>query len=140
MTPRSGHPGSQKTIKLHGIVTRGIGRSTFFTEIPWVRKQFAEKLGITPYPGTFNIAVVAEDREKLNQIREANGIEIMPEDKNFCAASSFPALINRQTKGAVIIPRVADYPETQLELISADNIKESLSLKDGDQVEVEVYL
>ena len=140
MAPKSNHTGSQETIKLHGIVTRGIGESTFFTEIPWVRKQFAEKLGITPYPGTFNITVVAGDREKLSQIREARGIEIVPEDKTFCAANSFPVLINRQTKGAVIIPQVADYPETKLEVISAENIKESLSLKDGDQVELEVYL
>ena len=139
MTRRSGHRGGG-TVKLRGIVTRGIGQSAFFTEIPWVRKQFAEKLSINPYPGTFNITIVAEDRDKLNQIRAAKGIEIVPEDEDFCAASSFPALINHRIKGAVIIPRVADYPETKVELISAEKVTESLSLKDGDQVEVEVYL
>jgi len=140
MTHKSGHTSGQEIIRLRGIVTCGINQSTFFTEIPWVREQFAEKLGITPHPGTFNITVVAGDKGKLNQIREAKGIEIVPEDKNFCAANSFPVLINHQIKGAVVIPQVADYPEAKLEVISAENIKESLALKDGDQVEVEVYL
>ena len=139
MTPGSGI-GSRKTIRLRGIVTSGVRQSRFFTEIPWVKKQFAEKLDITPYPGTFNITVVPEDRERLDQIREANGIEIPPEEKSFCAASSFHALINRKVKGAVIIPQVPDYPPAKLELIAAENIKESLSLADGDLVEVEVYL
>ena len=140
MTSDSSDTGSREIIKLRGIVTRGIKQSRFFTEIPWVRKQFAEKLGITPYPGTFNITVVAEDSEKLNKIRQAKGIEIVPEDINFCTASSFPVFINNQIKGAVIIPLVSDYPPAQLEIISAENITDSLSLKDGDLVEVEVYL
>lgn len=139
MTIRSESPG-QKTVKLHGVVTRGIGESKFFTEIPWVRRQFARKLSIDPYPGTFNITVTAGDRAKLSQIREARGIEIVPDDRNFCAASSFPAVINQRIRGAVIIPKVTEYPETKLEIISAQNIKESLSLEDGDPVEVEVYL
>ena len=140
MTPKSSNTGNHEVIKLHGIAISGISQSRFFTEIPWVKKQFAEKLGIIPYPGTFNITVVAEDREKLNIIRESKGIEIVPEDMNFCAANSFPALISNKIKGAVIIPLVPNYPQAQLEIISAENIKHTLSLKDGDLVEVEVYL
>ena len=140
MTPNSSDTGDHEIIKLHGIVTSGVSQSRFFTQIPWVRKQFAEKLGITPYPGTLNITVVAEDREKLNIIRESKGIEIVPEDINFCAANSFPALISNKIKGAVIIPLVPNYPQAQLEIISAKNIKRTLSLKDGELVEVEVYL
>ena len=65
-------------IKLRGIVTSGLRESRFFTEIPWVKRQFVDKLGINPYPGTFNITVLAEDREKLNSIRQAKGVEITP--------------------------------------------------------------
>ncbi len=140
MTPNSSETRNRKVIKIHGVVTRGISQARFFTEIPWVKKQFAEKLGITPYPGTFDITVVAEDREKLNIIRESKGTEIVPEDVNFCAANSFPALISHKVKGALIIPLVPDYPEAKLEFISAESVRQSLSLKDGDVVEVEVYL
>lgn len=140
MTFKPSDTGSQEIIKLRGVVTSGIGESRFFTEIPWVRKQFAEKLGIIPYPGTFNITVIAEDLAKLDQIREAKGIEIVPEDKNFCAANSFLALVNGKIQGAVIIPLVPDYPPVKLELIATENIKQSLSLEDGDQVEIAVDL
>ena len=132
--------GISNLIKLRGKVTSGLGESGFFTEIPWVRKQFVDKLGINPHPGTLNIAVLAEDRERLSAIREAKGIEIVPEEVNFCAANSFPALVSGKVRGAVIIPLVPNYPPAQLEIISPENIKQSLSLKDGDLVEVEVYL
>ncbi len=129
-----------KIIKLRGVVTSGVGESRFFTETPWVKKQFIDKLGISPYPGTFNIAVLAEDERKLDTIKKAKGIEIIPEDINFCVANSFPVLVSAKIKGAAIIPLVPNYPPAQLEIISHENIKQSLSLKDGDLVEVEVYL
>ena len=64
----------------------------------------------------------------------------MPEDKDFCAASSFHVSVNHRIKGAAIIPQVDDYPEAQIEIIAAENIKRALALNDGDRVEVEVYL
>ena len=140
MIHQRGSTNNHKVIKLRGIVTTGAGESRFFTEIPWVKQQFIDKLGISPYPGTFNTAILAEDREKLDTIRKAKGIEIVPQAENFCAASSFPVLVGGRVKGAAIIPLVADYPPTQLEIISAENIKQTLAVNDGDVVEVEVYL
>ena len=140
MTPDLSGTGSHEIIKLHGIVTSGISQSRFFTEVPWVKKQFAEKLGITPYPGTFNIMVLAEDGEKLNTIRKTKGIEIASQDTNHCSGNSFTALVGGKIKGAVIIPLIPNYPPAQLEIISAENIRHSLLMKDGDLVEIEVYL
>ena len=129
-----------KVIRLRGIVTRGIGESKYFTEIPWLKEQFISKLGINPYPGTFNIVLPAKDRGKLDTIREVKGTEITPQDENFCAASSFTVLVEGRIKGAAIVPQVANYPPRQLEIISTENIKQALSLNDGDLVEVTVYL
>ena len=131
---------NQKIIKLHGIATSGSGEAGTITEIPWVREQFIGKLGINPYPGTFNIRILAEDGEKLNTIRKAKGIEIASQDINHCSGNSFTALVGGKIKGAVIIPLVPNYPPAQLEIISAENIRHSLSVKDGDLVEIEVYL
>lgn len=140
MTSKSSDKDNRKIIKLRGIVVSGVGQSRLFTEIPWVKKQFIDRLGIDPHPGTFNIEVIAVDREKLNTVRESKGTEITPEDKNFCTAKSFPVLVNGKVRGAAIIPLVSSYPQAQLEVISAESIKQSLSLKDGDRAEVEVYL
>ena len=132
--------GNQKIIKLRGIVTSGTGEAETITEIPWVREQFIDKLGINPYPGTFNITVLAEDGEKLNAIRKAKGVEITPQDTAHCSGISFLTLVGGKIKGAVIIPLVPNYPPAQLEIISPKNIRRSLSVKDGDLIEVEVYL
>lgn len=129
-----------KYITVHGTVSSGIGKSKLFTEIPWVRKQFKEKLKVNPYPGTLNVIVMPEDRNKLTTIKNIKGVEIIPEDKHFCAAKGFTALVNGRIKGAIIIPLVPDYPKYQLEIISPKHIKQSLSLKDGDIVEVIISL
>jgi len=139
MTPKP-NGGKRRIVKLRGMVTSGLRQSRFFTEIPWVKKQFIDKLGINPYPGTFNVIVIAEDAGNLNTVRKSKGIEIVPEDTNFCTADSFPVLVNGKIKGAAIIPLVSNYPQAQLEVISTENIKQSLSLKDGDLIEIEVYL
>ena len=131
---------SGRIVKLRGIATGGLGESRFFTDIPWVKRQFLDKLGIDPYPGTFNIMVLPEDIEGLNLIKQARGIEIVPEDMNFCPASSFPVLVNGQVEGALIMPLVPNYPPAQLEIISSENIRQALSLKDGDRVEIAVNL
>ena len=125
-------------IRLKGIVSGGTGKSKLFTELPWVRKQYKEKLGIDPVPGTFNITVIPEDRKQLNRIRNVRGIEIVPEDAGYCAATSFFVLINHRIKGVAIIPLVPYYPDMQLEIVSSEYVRQSLSLKDGDVVEVEV--
>ncbi len=130
----------QKSVKLHGVVTSGTGEAGTITEIPWVKEQFINKLGINPYPGTFNITVLAEDREKLSTIRQARGIEIIPTDRDYCTGIGFPALVAGKIKGAVVIPLIPNYPPAQLEIIAPENIKRSLSVKDGDRVEVEVFL
>lgn len=131
---------SHQKIILHGVVTSGIGKAGTMTEIPWVKEQFINKLGINPYPGTFNIMVLNEDREKLNTIRQARGIEIIPTGANHCTGIGFPALVAGKIKGAVVIPLIPNYPPAQLEIIAPEHIKRSLAVKDGDRVEVEVFL
>lgn len=131
---------ANEIMTLRGVITRGIGESASFMAIPWVKRQLNQKLGLAPYPGTLNLMVNEDDLEKLARLKESEGIEIVPEDENFCAASSFRVRINQQIKGALIIPRVADYPRSKLEVIAAVHIKTSLALRDGDQVEVEIYL
>jgi len=140
MTAELSGASNREIVKLHGIVTSGIGESKSFTEIPWVKRQLIDKLGIDPYPGTFNITVIAEDIDKLNTVRQSKGTEITPEDENFCTGYSLPVLVNGKIKGAAIIPLVSNYPPAQLEVISSENIKRALSLEDGDPIEVEVYL
>ncbi len=138
MSEKKSKSGSSDCLRVRGIVSSGLGKSFLFTEIPWVKRQFREKLGIDPVPGTLNIIVLSEDRSKLVDIKNMKGIGIVPEEKNYCAGESFIVSINDRVSGALVIPKVPDYPAEQLEIISSEHIKQTLKLKDGDIVEIEI--
>ena len=130
---------ASNSIGIKGRVTEGIKESSLFTHLPWVREQFITKLGIDPYPGTLNLDIIdAEDVEKLKEIKKRKGIEIIPAEPGFCSAKCFHVLVCGKIKGALIIPQVSDYPESKLEIISSDRIRDVLSLKVSDLVSVEI--
>jgi CTP-dependent riboflavin kinase len=127
------------SIVLRGRITEGLKESSFFTHIPWVREQFITKLGIDPYPGTLNLDIIdAQDAKKLREIKKRKGIEIIPVEPGFCSAKCFHILVCGKIRGALIIPQVPDYPESKLEIISSDRIRDVLSLEVGDLVPVEI--
>jgi riboflavin kinase, archaea type len=71
-------------------------------------------------------------------LKSRPGVDILPEDPSFCSAQCYPVLIHGRLKGAIVFPKVRDYPENKMELIASRNIKEVLSLKGGDVLEVEI--
>jgi len=126
-------------IIVRGRVSEGLRESSFFTHLAWVRAQFIAKLGIDPYLGTLNLDIIdAEDMEKLKEIKKRKGIEIIPAEPGFCSARCFRVLVSGKVRGAIVIPQVPDYPESKLEIISSDRIRDVLSLKVGDLVSVEI--
>ena len=124
-------------VAIKGRITEGLKESRLFTHIPWVREQFITKLGIDPYPGTLNLELIDnQDIEKLKEIKRRKGIEIIPAEPGFCSAKCFHVLVCGKIKGALIIPQVPDYPESKVEIISSDRIRDVLPLELGDLVSV----
>lgn len=128
-----------QSIAITGRITEGLKESGFFTQRHWVREQFINKLGIDPYPGTLNLDVVGnEDLVRIKEVKKLKGIEIIPAEPGFCPAKCFHVLVAGKVKGALVIPIVPDYPESKLEIISSDRIRDVLSLKVGDFVQLEI--
>lgn len=76
--------------------------------------------------------------QNLKELKTTQAVEITPEDLSFCNAKCYPVLINGRLKGAIVFPLVEDYPEYKMELIASQKIKEMLSLRTGDVLEVEI--
>jgi riboflavin kinase len=129
-----------KPIEIRGVACTGTGTAMLFTELPWVKRQLAQKLGMIAWPGTFNLTVLPEDRNKLKTLEDTDGIEMLCEDASHCNGKAFRATINGQIEGAIIIPLVPAYPEGQLEIVSAEHVRKSLGLKDGDPVNIIAFI
>lgn len=128
-----------QTITLQGKVFSGQRGGTRFTKLPWVKRQIIEKLGFMPYPGTLNLKLTKESIETKKQLLNAKAIEILPA-KGFCCGLCFKALIMDRVEGAVVLPQVPSYPEDMLEVIAQVSLRETFKLKEGDEVQLKIYL
>jgi len=126
-----------KKITLKGRVFSGGGTGSFFVNLPWAKKQFREKLGFDPYPGTLNLQLISII-EKEN-LRKAEGIKIEPQE-GFYGGRCFKALVMENVWGAIVIPDVQGYPRDVLEILAPVNLRKALNLKDGMEVKVTVWL
>jgi len=130
---------SNNRVKIRGRIVEGLRVGANFTQVSWVRKQFISKLKIDPYPGTLNLELAEQkDRQNFEVLKTTQGIEIIPEDPSFCSAKCYPVLINGLLRGAIVLPMVEGYPGNKMELIASQNIKRALSVKTGDDLEVEI--
>jgi len=110
-----------------------------FTQLPWVKDQFACKLDIKAYPGTLNLEITEPgDLQAFESLKDREGIEITPEQPSFCSARCYPVLIAGKVKGAIVFPCVPDYPKNKMEIIAPVHVRKALCLKAGDILEVEI--
>lgn len=113
--------------------------------LEWVKRAIERSVGFVPYPGTLNLALRAErDRAAWRDVKERfAAVEIPPPDSSFCAARLYPARIvaagaaETELPAAVLLPRVAGYPEDKIEVIAGASVKETLGVEDGDALVIE---
>lgn len=130
------------TIKIHCTVFSGLGEGRYYVSLEGYRRQFIEKLGIDPYPGTLNLRVVKEDMIIKKRLDFEEGIKIdgfTAENRTFGSVKAFKCRVNGLDV-FIVIPQRTHYPGDVLEIISDKKLREALNLKDGDSVEVEVIL
>lgn len=124
-----------------GRLVSGIGQGQHFTRLDWARRQFMERLGIDPYPGTINLKVVeAQARTAWEGLRELPGVPITnPNDgPHDCDARCYLVRVAERFEAAIVVPEVGGYPPDAIEIICAAGLREALGLKDGDDVTITV--
>ncbi|MCI4368188.1 MAG: DUF120 domain-containing protein [Thermoplasmata archaeon] len=129
-------PGS---CRFAGAVASGLGEGRYYLSQPGYVIQFASKLGYEPYPGTLNVRVGEKEMQRVGAVRHWNGIRIDGFEsggRTFGGASCYPAKL-RSALGHLIIPDRTHHRDV-VELIAPERLRDSLSLKDGDVVDVDV--
>lgn len=126
-------------LTLSGQVTSGQGQGASFTQLNWVAEQFIAELGIEPYPGTLNLNLShSTDLALWADLRTKTDRLIFPPDPAWCRARGYPVRIAGRVPGAIILPEVPSYPESQLEVIAALPLRQELALADGDDLTLEI--
>ena len=112
-------------MKIIGILTKGLGEGALYMKK--YQKYFSELF----YPGTLNIKP-----KQIYTLRKAK-ITITPEEEGIFPVDLYPIIIQKTYKGYLIKPHKNKHKEI-IEIISKNNLRETLQLNDGDEIECEL--
>lgn len=127
----------KKKLVLNGIVISGNKKGREFVNLAWVNKQIKEKMNFNAFLGTLNLRV--QDKPVMNKLRELEGITIIPKE-GYCRGKCLKACINKKIEGAVVVPDVSYYPNDVFEVLAPVNLRKTLGLMDGDEIEVTILV
>ncbi len=131
------------SVTLEGVVFSGLGEGAYYIKQDGYRKQFIEKLGFDPYPGTLNVKLASDyDIKTRQELESYSAIEIegfKDESRTFGPVKCYPTLINNKAKGALIFAFRTHYDASVLEIIAPQYLRNQLKIRDGQKVKVEVF-
>jgi len=126
-------------ITIRGVVADGMGEGKYYVCQIEYMMQFEEKLGFRPYEGTLNVVIDREDVGKLDVIRSSPGEVIQgftQEGRSFGRAIAHKAKI-RSVDCAIIMPDRSHY-DNVIEIVCQYHLRRTLSIGNGDRVEIKV--
>jgi riboflavin kinase len=134
------------TIDFEGNIVSGMGEGSYYMSLEGYRKQFKEKLGYEPYPGTLNVLLA--DPIFMNARRELGKhpsifIEGFSDGtRTYGWVKCYRAVINdgAVAHAAVLVLERTHYDDSMLEVIAPSSIKQAAGIKNGDRVKVQVQL
>lgn len=137
---------SPAAIDFEGSVVSGMGEGTYYMSLEGYRRQFKDKLGYEPYPGTLNVRLV--DQLYMNARRELGRHPSIFVDgfsdstRTYGWVKCYRAIINDGAvdNAAVLVLERTHYDDSMLEVIAPVSIKQAAGIKNGDRIKVQVQL
>ena len=134
------------TIDLEGIIISGMGEGAYYMSLDGYRKQFKDKLGYDPYPGTLNVKLV--DQVYMNARRELGKFPSIfiegfsDKTRTYGWAKCYLAIINNTAikNAAILLLERTHYDDSMLEVIAPCSIKNFIGVKNGDRISIRVYI
>ena len=133
------------TIDFKGRVVSGMGEGAYYMSLDGYKRQFKEKLGYEPYPGTLNIKLT--DQILMNCRREISSYPpilingFRDNSRTYGWVKCYSANINQGavSNAAVLVLERTHYDDSILEVIAPMSLKETLGIKNGDEVSVNIH-
>jgi len=133
-------------VDFEGSVVSGMGEGAYYMSLEGYKKQFLEKLGYEPYPGTLNVRLT--DQVYMNARLElgrhpsvfldgfSDGTRTYGWVKCYRASINGSAMEN----AAVLVLERTHYDDSMLEVIAPVSIKDATGIKNGDRIRVQVMI
>jgi riboflavin kinase len=135
-------PAHPPSVTLEGTVFTGLGEGAYYILKEQYRKQFIEKLGFDPYPGTLNLKLTTDyDMKARAELEAYPAIEVegfVDENRTFGSVKCYPVTVENKERGALLLALRSHYETSVLEIISPVPLRKHLRLKDGQKVKIEV--
>lgn len=131
-----------ENLKMRGVLVSGFNEGGYYVNREEYQRQFREKLGFDPYPGTLDIELDEKSAETKALLETVEGIKIdgfSTQERSFGDVKCFSARIEDE-EAAVVLPSRTHHEENIAEIISSVKIRDKYDLEDGDEIEVEVKL
>ena len=134
------------TISFEGRVVSGMGEGAYYMSLGGYRKQFYEKLGYEPYPGTLNVKLVDKIfRDARREIGKYPSIFIdgfSDTKRTYGWAKCYLAHINDGAirNAAVLVLERTHYDESMLEIIAPVSIKDTVGIHNGDKIKIKMLV
>ncbi|SFC54786.1 riboflavin kinase [Halobiforma haloterrestris] len=133
-------------VDLEGTITSGMGEGRHYISLSGYQRQFEDRLGYEPFPGTLNVELRDDSVRRRSAVSSLEPVPIdgwEDEDRTYGPAVCYPATIEtadgESYEGAhTIAPERTHHDEDQLEVIAPDKLRDELGLEDGDHVTVSV--
>ncbi|MCW4005858.1 MAG: DUF120 domain-containing protein [Candidatus Bathyarchaeota archaeon] len=133
---------TQPSITLEGTVFTGLGEGAYYITKDIYRKQFIEKLGFDPYPGTLNLKLTTDyDIKTRMELETYPAVEVegfKNPDRTFGTVKCYPVLIGNKVKGALISALRSHYDVSVLEIIAPVCLRKHLDINNGNKVKIQV--
>ena len=133
-------------INFEGRIIAGMGEGAYYMSLNEYKKQFKEKLGYEPYPGTLNIKLTSmlyvEAKKEMLKYPSVLIEGFSDQSRTFGWVKCYPAYINDSTNinSYILILERTHYDDSIMEIIAPFSIKEQFSLKNGDYVKLKVKM
>jgi len=129
----------KRELILEGEVFSGLGEGAYYVSQSGYMRQFQNKLGFTPFPGTLNVRLKKKHLRDRSLIESIGCVEIegfRNGARAFGPVKCYRVLVNGEDMACVVTALRSHYGEDVIEILAPVNLREKLKLKDGDTARI----
>jgi riboflavin kinase len=129
-------------LEISGVVASGLGKGAHFIALDWVKARLIELMGAAPYPGTLNVRVAGELRDRLFAGHHRFAPILPPGEGNcpgYLAAVRLRGAGQEELGAWAVLPDATVHGDI-IEIVSPHFLRQRLQVADGDRIEIFVEI